>query len=508
MPVLLIGCRHRFIRPAFLFGLIGPLGAILLPVQGWAQSTPAGAAKAAEVRSGAPASAIADQAGREPLTLEEAVRTALRQSPQVLIAVGNQQAAVARVGEARAAWLPQLTLSARGSSSYTYQVGLGDPSDVNCAPNCPVPGRTNLSYNGQLLLQQQLNDFGRTNGAIGQARAAARATGGDREAARQQIALSAMTGYFNALQADELYEVATQNLKQQQQKLLQAEGFFHIGTHAEIDVLTARTGKAQAQLQRVQAQNGIQIARAQLLLVLGVTDPAWLSRKLVPVERAALPMEGRTVDDLLDTVLKRRPDYQAQRDRVTVVEQAVRIARANYYPQINLTGSLGTSGQYGAVLLGGGGGGVTTANPATSGQPLLSASGTLAFTWQFFDGLQTPYAVKEKQALVQVAQASLEGLRQQVRSGLLQALMMVQNAREALQSAEVVQAQAELQLHAATGRYENGVGNIIELGDAQLALTTARSQRIQAEYALASSRAGLLQQLGELVEPEPGGRQK
>ena len=70
---------------------------------------------------------------------------------------------------------------------------------------------------------------------------------------------------------------------------------------------------------------------------------------------------------------------------------------------------------------------------------------------------------------------------------------------KSIRSAEALWAQAERQLALATGRYEAGVGNIIELGDAQVSATQARAQRVQAEYNLALARAGLRLQLGQLV---------
>jgi outer membrane protein TolC len=48
----------------------------------------------------------------------------------------------------------------------------------------------------------------------------------------------------------------------------------------------------------------------------------------------------------------------------------------------------------------------------------------------------------------------------------------------------------------AEGRYQTGAGSIIELADAQLALTTALGQRVQAEYSLSTARAALSKSLG------------
>ncbi|HET6438852.1 MAG TPA: TolC family protein, partial [Anaeromyxobacter sp.] len=55
---------------------------------------------------------------------------------------------------------------------------------------------------------------------------------------------------------------------------------------------------------------------------------------------------------------------------------------------------------------------------------------------------------------------------------------------------------AREQLRLAEGRYQAGAGSIIELGDAQIAASTAAAQRVQAEYNLAAARASLVRSLG------------
>jgi outer membrane protein len=55
---------------------------------------------------------------------------------------------------------------------------------------------------------------------------------------------------------------------------------------------------------------------------------------------------------------------------------------------------------------------------------------------------------------------------------------------------------AREQLRLAEGRYSSGVGSIIELGDAQIAATSAAAQVVQADFNLATARAQLLTALG------------
>lgn len=426
-----------------------------------------------------------------PLSLQEALETALARHPQVAAAVATEDAAAARVGQARAPWLPQVNLSGQLSDRYNYNF---DTS------------RNDVIYGAQASLSQLIYDFGRTSGRIDAAKAGARAAAGDRQNTQAQIALGAVSAYYAVLRAEALYEVALQNQRQQEQRLRQAESFVQIGTRPEIDAVTARTGVAQAELQQVQARNAALLARVQLLQAMGVTDASWLGRPLSAAPPAPLPEEVREVDALLEQALSDRPDYQALRERVAQAEAQVRALRGDYLPQLSLGGNAGftgTSTTAGGSTMGGivfGSGGVTQAG--------LTVSGVLQLSWSPFSGLSTRYAVREAEANARVARANLELLRQQARSAIQQALYSVQNSRQALGSAAAVQTQAERQLALASGRYDAGVGNIIELGDAQVGATQARAQRVQADFDLALARAALRLQLGQVHRREsaPAGR--
>jgi outer membrane protein len=55
---------------------------------------------------------------------------------------------------------------------------------------------------------------------------------------------------------------------------------------------------------------------------------------------------------------------------------------------------------------------------------------------------------------------------------------------------------ARERLRLAEGRYQAGAGSLLELSDAQVALTAAAAQQVRAEYELAAARAALLRALG------------
>lgn len=439
----------------------------------------------------------------QALTLTDAITLALSRNPQAAAAHANAEVAQARIGEARSLWLPQLNSVTSTSGNYSYQTGA----------NPGMQSAQTLRYSSQLQLSQLIYDFGRTSGNLGAASAAARAAVNDDKNVQTQLALSAAMSFYATLQAEALLEVGQRNLEQQRQRLAQAESFYKIGTKPEIDVLIARTAVAQAELQLVQSRTNVGVARTQLVQALGVPELEWrfwLSRRLSAAVAPALDDEPRSLDasgavavndSLVEEVLHDRPDYLAMRERLTQAEQQLRATRGAYFPQLSVNVNAGVSGLVNTLEIPNSSTTTGLSQP-THGEPLWAVSGQATLSWPLLSGLQTVYAVREAQANVRAVKANLDAMRLQVRSVLQQAFIQVVTARETVVAAETLVKQAELQLQTANGRYRAGVGNAIELGDAQVAATTARGQRVQADYALSLARATLLWNLGRLVTRE------
>jgi outer membrane protein len=104
--------------------------------------------------------------------------------------------------------------------------------------------------------------------------------------------------------------------------------------------------------------------------------------------------------------------------------------------------------------------------------------------------------VREAEANSALAQAQLDTARQQVRVDVDKARLAVRTAKSGIAAADEALVNARERLRLAEGRYQAGVGNAIELGDAQLALTNAAAQKVQADFNLATARAQLLTALG------------
>jgi outer membrane protein len=89
-----------------------------------------------------------------------------------------------------------------------------------------------------------------------------------------------------------------------------------------------------------------------------------------------------------------------------------------------------------------------------------------------------------------------DALRQQVRLDVEQARLSVVATKATLDSAHDALVNAQDQLRLAEGRYEAGVGTVIEMGDAQVVLASAAQQEVQARSYLASPPPQLLPAVG------------
>ena len=407
------------------------------------------------------------------LTLAEAVRNARERQPQLLQTMASTRAADARSDEARSGLLPQLS----GTASYSRETANFTPRP---GLNAPI-GRTSSSFatvnfwSFGATLSQLIYDFGQTSGRWRAAQASADAQRDSQRSTLNQVTLGVETAFFSARAAKDLVGVARDNLTNQDAHLRQIEGFVRAGTRPEIDLAQARTDRANAAVQLINAQNTYETTKAQLNQAMGIeaaTDYDVASDTL-----PAIDGEEQALDLLLAEAIGHRPDYAALEQQARSQELTLRAVKGAYAPSLGVSTGISDVGQ-------------------SLDSTAWNWNATATLTWNIFQGGLTRAQSQEAQANLDFARSQIDGLRQQVRVDVIQAQLAVRANKEALSAAGEALVNARERLRLAEGRYQAGVGNVIELGDAQVALTTAAAQRVQAEYGLSTSRAQLIRALG------------
>jgi outer membrane protein len=452
--------RTQSRRAALVLALALALG-LTVHAPAWGQ-TPAPAP-----RSGAASPAAPQPGGPTPLrplrvTLPEATAFALRQQPTIRAAQGSLSAAQARVPQARSNYYPRFDLqtgvqTGEFVSSTTDRRTSSDSTFIN------IQGR------------QLLYDFGKTAALVNEAQAGSRVAAGELERVRDLVVQNVRQTYFGVLQARRLVAVADAALARSELNLRSARGFFDVGTKPKSDVTRAEVEVANARVGVIRARNLVRFSETSFANALGLDAT-------VPIEiDDTLTYEPVSIDPVQVAVeaLGNRPELRQAQARLDASRAQLAGARARYLPDLTVSGNAGYTSDDAVFATDGLGTSV-----AFSEQ--WSITGQL--TWNLFEGFFTQHRVKETQALIETARANYESIELQVRLEVEQAYIAVVEADERIGATEKAIESARENLRLAQGRYDAGVGTILELTEAQLSLSNAEADYVRA---LTDYRTGL-----------------
>jgi outer membrane protein len=409
------------------------------------------------------------------LTLDEALRLARTNHPQLHAARAQTEASTARVAEAKAPLLPQVN----GNASYqqgTYNQAPTPGVTQSGFSSSATSGDTRSYYSAGVSANELIYDFGQTTGKWNAAKATLRSQEENERNFAVQVAFNLRSVYFNAAAARALVKVAEDTLRNQEAHLKQTQGFVEAGTHPEIDLAQARTDRANAKVQLINAQVAYATDKALLNQAMGVERGTDYDVADPPAD--TIPGEDTDTDSLLPLALKARPDLISLARQIESQELTTRSIKGGYAPSLGISAGLTDQGYEPDNLV-------------------WNWKATLGLNWQIFGGGITDAQVREARANTAVLRAQYDLQHQQVRADVEQARFGVRAAKATIEATHEAAVNARVRLGLAEGRYQAGIGSMIELGDSQVALTAASAQEIQAVFNLATARARLLQALGQ-----------
>jgi TolC family type I secretion outer membrane protein len=387
----------------------------------------------------------------ETLSLQRCIEISLQRQPDILASASTVDANRSRVGQAQANYYPQINLS----SGYSR---ISPLSGAARAGSTRTSSGNYDQYSNSASLSQNIYDFGRTSTQIKIRDLNLDSSRSDLENVSEQTVLNVKQAYYGVLAAIRNAAVAAESVKQFQLHLEQAKGFFEAGTKPKFDVTKAQVELGNAKLNLITAENSLKISRVVLNNTMGVPDaPEYEIEDNLNFIKYEIPF-----DKALKTAYANRPDLKSLILQRQAAESSIELAVKDYYPSLSGNASYNWSGEK---------------FPLDHG---WTAGATLSFP--LFSGFLTKYQVEESKANLNVIRANEETLRQGVLLDIQQAYLNLQQAEEKIGVAELNVKQAEENLEIANGRYSAGVGNPIELTDAEVSLINAKTAYNQALY--------------------------
>ena len=300
---------------------------------------------------------------------------------------------------------------------------------------------------------------------------------------RQNVILDAKNAYFSVLKAQKLVEVARETVKQISAQKEVTENMYQVGMSPLNDLLQSQVQLANARQALITAHNNLEIARSQFntLLRRPVNAPVAVKDIL-----DYTPFEY-DIDYCLQTAQKNRLEIEVADLEVEIAQREVKLTEKNYYPTVNLTGSINRFGTDWDVN---GGEGISDDR-----YWIIQA----VASWDFWQWGKTRYGVSEKLHRLSQAQSRrqevLDSIKLEVKQAYLRTIEMEKNIATIEKAIE----QAKENLRITEERYREQVATTTDVLVAQTLLTQTMTNYYNALYDFKIAKAVLYRAMGQEV---------
>jgi outer membrane protein len=274
-----------------------------------------------------------------------------------------------------------------------------------------------------------------------------------------------------------LVGVQEESIKLLNSQLQDQQNRFEAGTVPRFNVLQAQVALSNQYPILITAQNNYRIAQLQLAKTLGLDfDPArGEGAPLEAVGELLYRPRSMPLAMAIEVAKERRPFLKQQKATMLSNAEQVRVARAGYFPQFNLTA--GEEFHSSPIS--------ENVNAVRSGY-VFGGTGS----WAIWDWGATYGAVKQATAVLTQSQITYDDAVRQVELDVQQADSNVKQSAELVKATEESVGQAEEALRLASARLSAGAGTQLEVLDSRVQVTQAQSNRLQALYNYNTSLAG------------------
>ena len=288
-----------------------------------------------------------------------------------------------------------------------------------------------------------------------------------------EIVSSVKSAYYALLAAQRTVEIRTQSRDLYQEQYDRTKAFYDEGLRPKVDVTTAEVDLNNAILSLIRATNSVKTQNARLANVMGVThDKEFLLDD--EIEKEEFPY---TFEQALTQAYENRPDVRSSKTALKISDIKLTQAKAAYLPTFTLGAAFSKSGDEFRL---------------DSDQTRLYAGVEIPI----FSAFKVRNGVKQAQINLESAQNNDRSLANNVYLDVQNAFVKLNEAAESIPVAKSNVEKAKENMELAQGRYNEGIGDMISLKDAQVSYTNAELNLLTAQFDYAVALAELKKAMG------------
>ena len=292
-----------------------------------------------------------------------------------------------------------------------------------------------------------------------------------------RVALAIDGAYFGVLSARELQTVAKERLARAREQLAIARVRVQSGAAIATDSLQLVLEASRAQLDLLRRDSALAVARLRLGSGIGISGPA----EAAPIDTAAPQSLPFSQDEAIAELRLRGPELNAARAIERHASAALATQREAYLPEITVGATMGA---YDADFF-----------PSA----LNRSQFVLNVSLPIWNGGQRELAMARARADRNTARAEREERERAAAEVMAAAYNGYQTARASIELAQVGVAAASEGYRVQGSRYREGATTILDLLEAQVALSEAEAALVQSRYAVRLALAQLEGLLGRRI---------
>jgi outer membrane protein TolC len=416
----------------------------------------------------------------QPLSLAEALNTALQRNRTILKSQHDLEAARGISLQTRAIAVPKVLAS--GSYSAT------DPK----ATEQFFPGQTLVDQNWDASIQvvQSIYEGGKLVSALRAAKLTKEQAFLQHQTSIADTLLATRVAYYDVLVAAQDIVVREASVNLLAKELDEQQRRYDAGTVPRFNVLRAEVAVANSRPALIRARNNHRIAKNNLVQLLGYDLPreVWENIPLQLTDTLDVAPFTIKLPDAIQQALERRTELGALRKAEQLRQEDITSARSGRLPSVQAFAGWGWR------------------NSSLSTDLRDDVDGWkvgVQMDWYIFDGFATRGKVTQAKAAHEKSLVELDDTGSKIELEVRTAYSVFIGASEVLESQKKVQEQADEALRLAKSRADAGSGTQLDVLSAETALTEARTTQIQAQYEYAVAVAKLERAIGAMDNAKP-----
>jgi len=428
---------------------------------------------------------------KKSYTLPELVDLAQRHNPLARISWEMAVQAAASTGMTEAQFYPTLTVVSSYGGGYWSQ----DLTGAKSQSGIVVPVNFNDHASGDysnlsagVNLRYTLFDFGQRISSTKAAKHTQTASNLSFNATHQQITFKVTQAYYTLETDRRLIETAEVSAKSAEDVLGSTQAKYDQGLLTEPTLLQAKQAKAQAAFDLVNARSNWEVARLNLIQVIGAEPECGL--KVAPYDFSRLDSRLQApLDQFVQSAMKQKPDLLAKVAKAQAAEQSFRATKAGTLPQFSIKG-VQSYQNFNTTINGG--------EIHNVGLSFQNYGGSVNVEWPFFDGGLNRNKVKQADSSWKEANEAVLLARDEAVATVWRSYTTAKASLQRKQSADELLKASQSSYDSLMASFNLGRTQIQDVLTARTSLAQAMTTKAECDQSIAASLATLAYASGQL----------